>query len=130
MCKSGSKDDTEHVLLVLAADSAVRNSLKFYLEVEGFEVRSYASPSELLDDDDLPNLGCLIVEYDLPETNGLSILARLRERRNSMLGIVAADRLTDDIHERAIAAAAVLIETPLGGTKLVEHVRTLLDRPR
>ena len=36
------------VVIVLDDDLAVRNSLKFSLEIEGFTVRSYASGAELL----------------------------------------------------------------------------------
>jgi CheY-like chemotaxis protein len=41
-------EDTKHLLLVLDDDSAVRDSLKFLLEVEGFNVRTFASPDGLL----------------------------------------------------------------------------------
>ena len=39
-----SADDTDHVILVVDDDSAVRNSLKFMIEVEGFEVDACATP--------------------------------------------------------------------------------------
>jgi FixJ family two-component response regulator len=37
-------------MLVVDDDSAVRNSLRFILEVEGFQVRVYSSAEELLNE--------------------------------------------------------------------------------
>jgi FixJ family two-component response regulator len=41
-------------VLVVDDDLAVRNSLKFALELEGLAVRAYGSGAELLTDPDLP----------------------------------------------------------------------------
>ena len=38
-------------ILILDDDTAVRNSLKFSLEAEGFVVHAYADPAELLNED-------------------------------------------------------------------------------
>ena len=54
------------VILVVDDDSAVRDSLKFTLEVEGFEVRAYSSAHELLNDDSLPTVSCLVTDYHMP----------------------------------------------------------------
>ena len=51
----------KQVVLVVDDDSAVRNSLRFTLEVEGFQVRVYSSAEELLKEDSLPDPGCLVV---------------------------------------------------------------------
>ena len=48
-------------VLILDDDDAVRNSLKFSLEAEGFRVLEYASPNELLNEGSLPDPSCVIV---------------------------------------------------------------------
>jgi hypothetical protein len=48
----------KNVMLVVDDDSAVRNSLKFILEVEGFQVRVYSSVEELLNEASVPDLPC------------------------------------------------------------------------
>jgi two-component system, LuxR family, response regulator FixJ len=68
--------DTKHVLLVLDDDFAVRESLKFLLEIEGFDVRTFASPDELLNENSLADFGCLIVDYHMPAMNGLDVVAK------------------------------------------------------
>jgi len=64
----------KHALLILDDDSAVRASLKFCLEIEGFEVRAYSSAHELLNEDSLPASSCLVVDYHMPTMNGLEWL--------------------------------------------------------
>src|SRR5271166_2164824 len=119
--------DAKHVLLVLEADSAVRDSLKFSLEVEGFEVRAYASADELLNDNNLPEFGCLIAHYHLPTTNGLDVITKLRERRNSMPALLMTGRPNAIIRERASAAGIAVFEKPVRGTELIDYIHKLLD---
>ena len=68
-------------VIVVDDDAAVRNSLKFALELEGLEVRLYEGPAELLADDALPAAGCLVVDYYMPSMSGVELVALLRERR-------------------------------------------------
>jgi FixJ family two-component response regulator len=62
--RSGSEEiNHNHVILVIDDDHAVRNSLKFTLEVEGFKVRAYSDPRELLNEGSLPPFSCLVIDY-------------------------------------------------------------------
>src|SRR6516225_7010649 len=106
-------DDTKHVILVLDDDSAVRESLEFLLGVEGFKVRTFASPNELLNENDLSDFGCLIVDYHMPAMNGLDVIAKLHERRHSIPAILMTAHPNSKIIERASAAGVTLIEKPL-----------------
>jgi two-component system, LuxR family, response regulator FixJ len=54
------------VVLVIDDDPAVRNSLKFALDVEGFSVQVYATGAALLDEKEMPESGCLVADYYLP----------------------------------------------------------------
>ena len=49
-----------YVVIVIDDDLAVRNSLKFSLEIEGLTVRSYATGAELLSAGDLALCNCLL----------------------------------------------------------------------
>jgi FixJ family two-component response regulator len=119
--------DAKHVLLVLEGDTAVRDSLKFSLEIEGFEVCAYASPEQLLNDDSLPVPSCLIVHYHLPATNGLDVVAKLRQRQSSLPAILITGRPKAHIRKHASAAGVAIIETPFRGMELIESIRTILD---
>ena len=120
----------DHVLLVLEGDSAVRDSLKFSLEIEGFDVRAYASPEELLNDNSLPASCCLIIHYHLPTMNGLDVIAKLRERRNLMPALLMTGRPNASIRKRALAAGISVVEKPVRGTELIDCIHNLLDGPQ
>ena len=75
-------------LIVMIADDdlAVRASLQFALEVEGFTVRVYGTGEELLESD-MPARGCLVLDYNMPGVNGLQLLDRLRARGHDLPAI-------------------------------------------
>jgi len=135
MNPSRTAADARPLLLVLEGDAAVRDSLKFSLEAEEFEVRAYASPDELLKDEDLPRNICLIVHYHLnrlnhmARVNGLDVIAKLRERRTSMPALLMTGRPDETLRQRASAAGVPIVEKPLQGTELTQCLRALLKAP-
>ena len=68
-----ARNPTSHQPIVLVADndSAVCNSLKFSLELEGFTVRTYSDAATVLGSTDVASAECLVVDYKLPGMNGL-----------------------------------------------------------
>jgi FixJ family two-component response regulator len=68
-------------VIVVDDDTAVRNSLKFSLEIEGFAVLAYRCAADLLDSSDLPDCGCFVVDQILPDMKGPDLIATLRKRR-------------------------------------------------
>lgn len=120
-------NDAKHLLLVLDDDAAVRDSLKFLLEVEGFKVRTFASPDELLNDNELPDSGCLIVDYQMPVMNGLDVVAKLRHRQNPMPAILITAHPDAKILERASAAGVTLVKKPFQQAVLLDCIHRLLS---
>jgi two-component system, LuxR family, response regulator FixJ len=114
------------VVLVIDDDPAVRNSLKFALEVEGFSVRVYPTGAALLDSDDIPKSGCLVTDYNLPGMNGLDLLQLLRERDVKLPAILITSHPTAAIRSRATLAGVRLIEKPLLNDTLFQCIRSML----
>jgi two-component system response regulator FixJ len=112
---------------VVDDDRAVRNSLKFSLEIEGFSVREFAGAKDVLAAIDLPTDGCLIIDYKLPVMDGLQLLRKLRERRVSLPAILITSHPSTDLIGRASAAGVNIIEKPLLGNGLIDAVRKLVD---
>jgi len=117
------------LVVVVDDDQALRNSLKFSFEVEGFEVLLYADAEQLLGDDELPDQGCLVIDFNLPGLNGLTLLARLRERGVTMPAIVMTSHPSTILRERVRAAGARMVEKPLLNNSLHDVVRAELDPP-
>ena len=72
------------VVGVVDDDPAVRNSLKFSLEIDGFTVGVYSSADELLRDGNIDRFRCLIIDQHMPGMNGLDLVARLREQQRAV----------------------------------------------
>ena len=114
------------VILVIDDDPAVRNSLKFALEIEGFCVRAYRSGAELLQEKELPLSGCLVVDYNLPGMNGLDLLALLCERNIRLPAILITTHPTAMVRKRAASAGVCLIEKPLLTDTLFQYIHSTL----
>jgi two-component system response regulator FixJ len=113
-------------VLIIDDDPAVRNSLKFALEVEGFAVRVYHNGAELLSEAEIPENGCLVVDYKLPEMNGLDLLSELRRRKIDLPAILITTQPNPAVRHRAALAGVPLIEKPLLNDTLFQGIRAAL----
>jgi two-component system response regulator FixJ len=117
------------LVIIVDDDVAVRNSLKFSLEVEGFVVRVYAGASELLREAELPAGGsCLVVDQNMPGMNGLDLVTHLRARAVAVPAILMTGSPTRALSERAGKAGVVIVEKPFLGAMLVDRIRDLFSR--
>ena len=107
--------------------SAVRNSLKFSLDIDGFAVRAYASGGELLQDSDLAGCRCLVIDQNMPRMTGLELLQTLRRKGIGIPAILMSAHVTPTLRRLASDAGIALIEKPLPGNKLVEFIRAAID---
>jgi FixJ family two-component response regulator len=115
----------ECVILAVDDDAAVLNSLMFALEVEGFAVRAFANPTELLAAKDWPTRGCFVIDYRLPGMNGLALLKLLRNRGITLPAILISASLSDEIRRQAKQANVPVFEKPLVGNRLGDSIRQL-----
>lgn len=118
--------DSLSVVVIVEDDPAVRSSLKFSLEIEGFEVRTYACGTDLLDADDTHGTGCLVIDQKMPGITGLDLIATLRDRRVSTPAILITSHPNALVRKRAAEANVAIIEKPLLGNALVERIRDAL----
>jgi FixJ family two-component response regulator len=73
MKTQGELSKASPVVIVVDDDPAIRNSLRFSLEIEGFAVRDYPDGMELLNDRELPRHGCLVIDENMPGMKGLDV---------------------------------------------------------
>lgn len=111
------------LVIVVDDDPAVRNSLKFSLEIEGFNVRVYGSGSELLSEREFPDCSCLVVDQRMPGITGLDLIAKLREHLVSAPAILVTSHPDAELARRAAGAKVPIVEKPFLGNTLVERIR-------
>jgi FixJ family two-component response regulator len=121
------------VVGVVDDDPAVRNSLKFSLEIDGFAVGVFANADELLREDDLNRFRCLVIDQQLPGMSGLDLVAKLRERNVSVPVVLITSNPPRALLVRAGHAGVPIVEKPLLGNALIDKIRELIapeSRPR
>ncbi len=114
------------VVGIVDDDPAVRNSLKFSLEIDGFAVEVYASGDELLSADDLSHFRCLVVDQNMPGMNGLDLVAELRNRQYSMPVILITSHPPRALAASAIKLGVPIIEKPLLGSALQDKIHDMV----
>jgi FixJ family two-component response regulator len=114
-------------ICVLEDDAAVRDSLRFMLERNGFAVRTFSSPNEFLLAREADQYSCLVVDYQLPGMNGLELLELLRLRAYSKPAIVIAAG-TDPQLEGRMRKAGVnnFLRKPIAPDTLLGAIRTAI----
>jgi FixJ family two-component response regulator len=115
------------IIMVVDDDPAVRNSLKFSLEIEGFTVRVHARARDLLNDADLGDCSCFIIDQNMPDMTGLAAVAELRRRQVSAPAILITSHPTAALRQRAAQAGISIVEKPLLGNALLERIMGVVD---
>jgi FixJ family two-component response regulator len=110
-------------IAVIDDDAAVRNSLKFSLEVDGYMVRTFADADEFLRASDAANCRCLIVDQHMPRQTGLELVAALRRRGVATPVLLMSGRVTPALTRQAMDAGVPIIEKPFVGNSVVEFIR-------
>ncbi len=116
-------------VIVVDDDAAVRGSLKFALEIEGFAVRAYAQGDELLGDAGLADCACFIIDQKLPGMSGLDVITALRQQRIAAPVILITSAPPSSVKARAAAAGVPIVEKPLLGNALLDRVRYVTTHP-
>jgi FixJ family two-component response regulator len=110
-------------VLLVDADEAIRTALKFYLEIEGFAVETYADGEALLARSEFPDGGRLVLDHQLPGADGLEVLNALRNRDVRLPTVLMTSRSGRRLRTAAATAAVDVVEKPLLGDVLLERLR-------
>lgn len=114
-----SDSDTRSTVVLVEDDLAVRLSLTFTLELEGFDVVALDSGEALLACDLPAASACLVLDQHMSGLTGLEALAELRSRGIGLSSFLITSHPTAATRARAAELGARVIEKPLLGDVLV-----------
>lgn len=118
---------TKAMIYVVDDDSDVLGSLQFLLETDGFAVRTFKSGAALLGDQASDHADCFVIDYKMPNMNGLDLVKRLRNRDISAPVILITGYPDEQIPERAASAGVHhVLRKPLLDESLISHIKSAL----
>ena len=126
MKKQGKAPNSGVVVIVISDDLAVRNSLKFWLEIEGLAVRGYVSGADLLGAGDLARCDCYVVDQKTSAMSGLDLIAQLRDRHFTAPAILIASHPSLLLRQQAEKADVPILEKPLLGNGLLDKIHDMV----
>ena len=110
-------------------DESVRTSLSRALKKRGFSVSTFDSAVKFLEDYDGLQPGCLVLDYELPELNGLELQKRLAEEGKTIPIIFISGHGGVPESVQAMKAGAVdFLEKPFRQHLLVECIELALAK--
>jgi DNA-binding NtrC family response regulator len=116
-------------ILIIDDEAAIRESLETLLEFEGYSVESAETGEQGLAKIGQRPFDLVLLDYALPDRNGLEVLADIRERDPQLAVIVITAYGTVDNAVRVIQAGATnFIQKPWDNEKLLADVRGVVAR--
>lgn len=122
---------TPLIVDIVDDDPDVLGSLRFLLEAEGFEVRTFANGADCLDRQPGEVPDCFVIDYKMAPMNGLDLVRQLRAS-----GQLAPIVLITGFPDETIPARALLdgvrhvLRKPHMDESLVTHVRAAMAESR
>ena len=116
---------------VVDDDAAVLGSLRFLLETDGFVVRTFRNGTALLNDVRSSKADCYVIDYKMPDINGIDLAGRLRKDDGDTPVILITGYPDENISRRAAAAGVKdVILKPLLDENLIKRIRRAIsDKP-
>lgn len=118
-------------IFVVDDDAAVRDSLRWVIESNGWKVETHPSAEAFLSSYVPNQLGCLILDVRMPGMSGPELQKLLNERRCSLPIIFISAHGTVPTAVHAMQAGAVdFIMKPFDNNTLLERVDQCVERAR
>jgi two-component system response regulator FixJ len=116
---------------VVDDDAGVLGSLRFLLEADGFAVRTFRSGAAVLNAAPSSDVDCFVVDYKMPDINGIDLVGQLRKRELAAPVILITGYPDRNIADRAAAAGVKhVLRKPLLDDSLVKQIRGAIQEAR
>jgi len=120
---------TKPTIHIIDDDAAVRESLAFLLEVQGFASRIHESAIHFLGVIESQSLDCVVTDIRMPDMTGLELVEKLKERGFTCPVIVITGHGDVPLAVEAMKAGVVdFIEKPFSDDLFLDAIRSALER--
>lgn len=120
------------VVLLLDDDASFRTLLSRILLIGGYAVVEASTVAEALALLDMHQVALAVVDFRLPDENGMSFIARMRERGNYAPVVFLSSAHLDRqsfAHLRNILRVSLILQKPLDPQLFLHQIETLLPAP-
>jgi two-component system, LuxR family, response regulator FixJ len=116
------------IIHVIDDDSAMRDSLGFLLDVNGYEPHVFESAGGFLKEASFDALNCIVSDIRMPDMNGIELVRKLKSRGSTCPVILITGHGDVALAVEAMKAGAVdFIEKPFDDEVLLGAIRLALD---
>jgi FixJ family two-component response regulator len=113
----------EDSVVVVDGDPAVRDSLSTLLDLNGYQVQSFATGAAFLKQlDGGASIECVVCEADLPDTDGIQIYRQLRSKSDTPFALLVSRRNANVIRLAREAGIEQVFLKPLVHRRLIEFI--------
>ncbi|WP_332672758.1 response regulator transcription factor [Aromatoleum sp.] len=128
---SGSPGVPDQKIYIVDDDEALRDSLVWLLESNGYAVASYESAASFLEIYDASLTGCLVLDVRMPGMSGLELFEELKRRRSPLPVIFITGHGDVPMAVSAVKKGAVdFIEKPFGDRDMLALIEQCLAAER
>lgn len=119
--------DSRPVLLIVDDDPEVLDALTFMIGLRGFRVEHCGTARDAIALTGAnAGFACMVIDQGLPDHQGLDLLAMLRNRGVTAPAVLITTDPSADLHRRATAAGAAIVEKPLLDDALLTQILRLI----
>lgn len=115
-------------VLVCDDDIAILNSIKIFLQQEGYNVLTAANGQQALDVISQNEIHCLVLDIMMPELDGLSAMLKIREEYNFPIILLSAKSEDTDKITGLSFGADDYVTKPFNPLELIARVKSQIRR--
>lgn len=116
-------DDRSVRVFIVDDDDAVRDSLSLLVQLEGYEVESFAGADEFLAAVERGRPDCAVIDVNMPGMDGLELQRELARRGNRLPIIFLTGYADPSANRRAVRGGAVdFLTKPVTGENLLRAI--------
>jgi two-component system response regulator FixJ len=112
---------------VLEPDEAVRDGIRLLLDSLNIEVKTYPDGESFLKEAASTAQGCALIESQLPDLSGLTLICRLRAMGNTIPVLLLTSSRDDGLARHALEQGVTcVLHKPMASEQLLQRVAALM----